>query len=509
VQFRASDVYDYYYPSRCALRVALRHRGEPEDETASPFDELLRTLGKAHERAHLAFLAGAVDLTGFSPEERERRTMLEMRAGAPALYQPRLRLGIEVCGEDCELVGEPDFLIRDGSGYRIRDSKLKRNIGADRPGAIPLQLQLYGFLYERATGQAPRALEVHAGAGDIVPIPYDGGDAAFAFLRYLHRMREAPADAYEPVGWSKCDRCGYSARCWGRATGSSDISILHEVSQDRARALHASGITTVPELLRAFEDPARRELFGEKGKNGGKPFGWVAKIRRDAEAHSTGRPVVIAEPRLPDRGDCVSFDLEGAQAYADEIEKVYLWGLKTSGPGSSRCLSVVASFGPEGDREAWREFLGIAARLLEERPGLRFVHWGSYERTKVRQYAELHGDPDGTAARVLERLLDLFEIVRKSFALPLPSYGLKRVGEYVGFRRRLPEGRGDWAIAKYIEATETRDPAARAAILAEILAYNEEDLNATSAVLEWARGQTASADSETGCASTAGRGAGS
>jgi len=70
--------------------VALRHRGEPEDETLNPFDKLLRTLGKAHERAHLASLPGAVDLTGPSPEERERRTILEMRARAPALYQRTL-----------------------------------------------------------------------------------------------------------------------------------------------------------------------------------------------------------------------------------------------------------------------------------------------------------------------------------------------------------------------------------------------------------------------------------
>ena len=487
--------------------MALRHRGEPEDETVSPFDDLLRSLGKAHERAHLASLPGAVDLTGFSPEERERRTILEIRAKAPALYQPRFRISIEVCGEDCELVGEPDFLVRDGSGYRIRDSKLKRNIGAERPGAIPLQLQLYGFLYERVIGQAPIGLEVHGGAGGIVPIPYDGGAAAFAFLRQLHRMREAPPDAYEPVGWSKCDRCGYNARCWDRATKSSDISILHEISQGRARQLHALGVTTVPELLRALDDPARRELFSEKGRSGERPFGW-AKIRRDAQAHAMGRPIVIARPVLPDPDDCVVFDLEGAQAHPDEIEKVYLWGLQTS-ESSPRRLSVVASFGPDGDRNAWREFLRIAAQLLAERPGVAFVHWGSYERTKVKRYAELHGDPDGTAARILERLLDLFEVVRRSFALPLPSYGLKLVGDYVGFRRKLPEGRGDWAIAKYIAATETRDPAARDAILAEILAYNEEDLDATAAVLAWARRLTQSADSESGCSSRAGRGAGS
>ena len=40
-------------------------------------------------------------------------------------------------------------------------------------------------------------------------------------------------------------------------------------------------------------------------------------------------------------------------------------------------------------------------------------------------------------------------------------------------------------MARYIEATETADEAARAAIMDEILAYNREDLEATWAVMGW------------------------
>ena len=41
------------------------------------------------------------------------------------------------------------------------------------------------------------------------------------------------------------------------------------------------------------------------------------------------------------------------------------------------------------------------------------------------------------------------------------------------------------ALEEYIKATETNDPAAREAIVKQILAYNEEDLDATWAVLQW------------------------
>jgi len=72
-------------------------------------------------------------------------------------------------------------------------------------------------------------------------------------------------------------------------------------------------------------------------------------------------------------------------------------------------------------------------------------------------------------------------------ALPLPSYSLKVVEGYVGFKRTQIEYGGDWAMARYIEATEIQDAAGRDALMADILRYNEEDLAATWAVFCWLR----------------------
>ena len=68
-----------------------------------------------------------------------------------------------------------------------------------------------------------------------------------------------------------------------------------------------------------------------------------------------------------------------------------------------------------------------------------------------------------------------------------PSYSLKVVERYVGFNRKLDEAGGDWAMATFIEATETEDEARRGELMDRILAYNREDLDATWAVLCWLR----------------------
>lgn len=490
MHFRASDIFAYSRPSACGLRVYLRHHGVAEGPR-SPFDDLLAALGEKHEKGHLRTLPAVMDLSGLSQDERERRTLLEIRAGAPALYQPRLRARIPLDGEPCEIVGEPDFLIREGDGYLIRDSKLARRVG-NGGSAITLQLQLYGWLYERATGRAVRGLEVHAGTGQIVPVRYDGGGAALGALRFLRGLRLAGEEPWEPVGWSKCGACGYRERCWSLAESRSEVALLPGVGQGLARKLRAAGVTSYHDLERASIDPAHEEIFYEKnGKEGMKLQRPFPAILRSARAMASGMAQPIAPPSLPDPADCVLFDLEGMSPFLDDLDKIYLWGLKTDGGNSARFQHALADFNVEGDRQGWQDFLDLAGRLLTERPSRRFIHWGPYEKTKLTLYASRFGDPDGTAARILASLFDLYKALTDSFALPVPSYGLKVIEKYVGFTRRLPEGRGDWAMARYIEAVEAPDPAVRSEIMKEILAYNEEDLDATGAVLEWMRSRQA------------------
>ena len=128
--------------------------------------------------------------------------------------------------------------------------------------------------------------------------------------------------------------------------------------------------------------------------------------------------------------------------------------------------------------------------MLDDYGDIPFVHWHQYERIHIEQYLDRFGDRDGIAARVLANLLDLLPITKSAIALPLPSYSLKVVEEYVGFERTQDEYGGSWAMAQFILATETQDEAERNQRMGEILKYNEEDLAATWAVFEWLRSKT-------------------
>lgn len=440
-----------------------------------------------------------MDLSSGDPDVRERRTLESISAGAPCIYQSRFTASLDIDGEACEIVGEPDFLVRSGDGYVIRDSKLARTIDEESHPEILLQLRLYGWLFEQKVGAPPAGLEVHAGDGRLVPIAYDGGDSARERLKFLREARLAAEEFYEPVGWSKCNHCRYFNRCWTRAENANDVALLPGVDQRWARRLHDRGVSDIPALGKAFERTDLRDLFYEKAtkKKPERLKASAENIRRSGEAHSTGAPVALRSVDLPDPSSAIMLDFEGLPPYLDELEKIYLWGFKDFRSEPGRYLCAQSGLGLDGDREGWEAFLQIAAELIRDRPDVCFVHYGDYEKTKINLYRRRYEDPSGTAERVLKRLFDLCHATKEAVALPVYSYSLKVVERFVGFLRPGLEnvaapGReatacaaGQWAIAKYIEATESGDPAARSEVLEQIKAYNEEDLNATWAVLEW------------------------
>jgi predicted RecB family nuclease len=164
-------------------RVYLHAQGAAE-APPSPFEETLRRLGRLHEARDLAALAATTNVIDLSRvddrRERERETLRLLSEGAEAIYQRRLWAVVEVelDGEACEIVGEPDFLIRTAAGHVIRDSKLA-------PHDRRLQLFPLPARGERVRVRGPTAprtsssrSEVHAGSSELVLVPYDGGGAA-------------------------------------------------------------------------------------------------------------------------------------------------------------------------------------------------------------------------------------------------------------------------------------------------------------------------------------------
>jgi len=489
IRLTASDLYTYFRPSKCEARIYLKSIGM-EEEPPGPFDEILFRLGERHEKAHLATFPEYADLQEGKIEDRVIKTRHEIQKGTPVLYQAVLRSECKLGGIECEILGEPDFLVRQENDYIICDSKLSRRINEKDHPEILRQLGIYGWLYEQTFGKPPMALHVHSGTGDIVEVPYDRGVTALEYLEEILALKLSKSEPFSPVGWSKCGGCSFHGYCWPRAEQNNDVAMVQGVDQSLAKELKNQGIDTTEDLLNHFDENSLADFKRPRGTRIQRVGKQAVSILRNAKSILTNQEFIIVPPSVPDHSNYVMFDLEGLPPHFDELGKIYLWGMQVYGEKKSDFIPAVAGFGEDGDKEGWMTFLNNAQTIFDRYGDIPFVHWSHYERTNINKYIERYGDIGGIAERVSKNLLDVLPITKNSIVLPLPSYSLKVVEKYVGFKRTLEEYGGDWAMAKYIEAVETEDPGQRDAVMNEILDYNREDLEATWAVLKWLKSKS-------------------
>jgi predicted RecB family nuclease len=400
MQLTASDIITLHRPTPCDLRVHLREQGIPEVEP-SAFEQVLQTLGQRHEEEHLDTLGAYEDPSLVPPEERVQRTSEAIRDRAPVIYQGELAKDTVLNGIPVTLIGRPDFLIWDNDGYLIRDSKLSRQVDEKHHVEIALQLQLYGWLFERTAGVLARRLEVHTGKGDVVDVRYDGGFAALAELAKILELKRLGAEPYEPVGWTKCGGCGYHDHCWQKAEAEHDVSLVMDVDQGLARALNALGTRTAADLLANFDLNTLSGLKRPWGKGEQKVGKRAEKILLYAEVVCSGQERILAPPSIPIHENYVMFDLEGMPPNLDDLDKIYLWGMQVYGKRPSPFLGVTAAFGADGDREGWFDFLRAAKKIFDEYGDIKFVHWHQYEPWPSSRLISERGFPNDAANALL------------------------------------------------------------------------------------------------------------
>lgn len=483
-----SDFYTLLWPKACDLRVYLLAHGAPEGEP-SPYEELIRRFGDKHEKGHLATLMDVTDLSSGSFEERVEKTKEAIRGEAGVIYQGAFQLDYELNGVRWLITGIPDFLIREGTSYIIRDSKIARRITPNDHPEIIYALKLYGWLFEKCIGKSPVRLEVHSGANELVSIPFTASEnGVLDLFRKITSLKTVASEPYSPVGWSKCGCCSFNHQCWAKAKAEQDVAILLKVDQGLAIQFHQDNVHSVSDLIGHFNETELTNYKYPSGKTSRKVGKSAFTILSAAKALSTNQAIWLQKPDIPEFENYVMFDLEGIPPQLDELDKIYLWGMQVFGESPGEYQFGQAGFGPDGDLQGWREFLARANGIFQKLGDIPFVHWHQYEKTHIDRYLKRYGDVEGIGVRVLKNLIDLLPITQKSVVLPLPSYSLKVIEKYIGFKRSQDEYGGDWSIAKYIEATEMEDEAGRGKVMKEILLYNKEDLAATWAVLQWLRG---------------------
>lgn len=434
--------------------------GDPKKKgLTTKFSEMLLTRGLMHEESVIAGFKFA-PVKARSKADRFKATLRLMRQGAPLIYHGLLLTD--------GLAGEPDLLERDDSApslfgpyhYVAVDIKSAERFS----DAHKYQLSLYGDLLEAVQGVKPRdgwilnASGVRLGFG-LREFEADYREALAAIRAEL--QGECPA----PHLSSGCKQSPWFKECVVLAEAEDDIALLYNVKTKVVEALRANGVRTVKQVAAA--DLAALARADERLK-----LSALERLQRQAQALLTGRHEVREPIRLPDAAVEYFFDIEG-----DPLRQVeYLFGFLVRRGAKERYEFLLAER-PEDEPKLWKRFLDWVENLPESAV---VYHYGSYEKSRLTMLESRYG---GSSAldRFRDALVDLNEIVKECVIFPLYFYGLKNIGEYLGFERGGKIAGGGESVAFYEEWLAQGDRRK----LEAILKYNEDDVVATRWLKDW------------------------
>ena len=130
-----------------------------------------------------------------------------------------------------------------------------------------------------------------------------------------------------------------------------------------------------------------------------------------------------------------------------------------------------------GDGRCWQRIHNFLSRF----PDWPLLHYGETERIELRRLARRAGASAAARENLDRRFVDVHNLVRQQWVLPLSSYGLKSVATWLGFRWRQPNGEGARAVLwwRHWRRHGHRHD------LRRILDYNQDDCRATRVVAAW------------------------
>jgi len=479
-----------YNMVQCPHRVTMDLYGDPAlKDPISPFVQLLWERGNAYEQEVIEGLKiSFTNLRPYSEDERERLTLEAMKRGDALIYGGRISFD--------DLLGDPDLLRRQGSGYVAGDIKSGSGVEGEteeREGKpkkhYAVQLALYTDILERrrlSNNRTPFIWDVH-------------GEEVIYDLNVLHGKKnpvslwsmyqDALAQAREmvamkcgtlPALMGICKLCQWRAACTKEAENSDDLTLIPELGRSRRDSL-MSHMRTVRELASA---DLRSLCRGDKTVIPGIGAETLAKFQARAQLQQTpGAKPYLKEPiNLPRAELELFFDIE-----TDPMRDIcYLHGFIERRNSKKEKYVYFLAGNPTPEKEK-RAFAEAWAYIKSCRP-CTIYYYSPYEKTCWRKLCEKY--PDVVTEAEIEELfgsaetLDLYQdIVRSKMVWPTRDHSIKTLATHLGFKWRDTDPSGASSVEWYNRWVESGD----ASIRQRILEYNEDDCIAMRVLLDLIR----------------------
>lgn len=487
----ASKLYDY---TQCPHKVWRDIYGPQEEKIreANPFVEMLWKKGIKHEEKIIDNIDKYLDLSDGSFEERFNKTIDALKNKTPLIYHGFLRYN--------NLQGEPDLLrllpdgsympvdIKSGSGFAGADD----DIGEEGKPKLhyAVQLCLYNELLKKlgfADHDIGKIIDIHGDEVEYNLVAPKGVKDKTTWWENYEKIKinvNLLLDdkvKNKPAYSSKCKLCPWYSSCKSWCQTANDLTNIFDLGRaNRDRINEDLFIENLNELMEIDIAAVMKQKEQEK-KSGNKNFLFRISdntlkkaIERAKISTITKTPVLYGVTDFPIVSYELFFDIEDDPTQ----EFVYLHGVYERHDGKEKFIDFAAKeISPEAEKEAWLNFWKYIDTLPQD--DFAVYYYSHHEKTTYRKMQKLY--PEVISPEKVEQffnnpnVIDLYKIVRSKTDWPLPSYSLKEIAVYLGFKWRDETPSGALSIQWFNEYLEKKDPK----MLERILLYNEDDCKAT------------------------------
>lgn len=494
IPITASMLYDLV---ACPHRVTMDLFADPsERDKVSPFVQLLWDRGAAHEKEVIAAVgAPFVDLSKYAGDEKEQLTLQAMDRGESLIYGGRISAG--------ELLGDPDLLRKEGSGYVAGDIKsgAGEEGGSEDSNGKPkthyaVQLGLYTDILERlgrSSGRRGFIWDIHSKevVYDFAAV-YGAKHERTLWKDYQDHLNEAHAivdrtgETAPAYSSGVCKNCVWYSACIKKLESTDDLTLLPELGRSK-RDVMIGHVASIKEF--AASNPAsfladKKTVFPGIGPT------TLEKLHARAKLIATKdtKPYLRAPVILPISNRELFFDIE-----VDPMRDVcYLHGFVERINGDIAKERFVAFFADDPTAEAEERAFTKAWHFMQASQPCTIYYYSKYERTIYRKLRRKY--PSVCTEAEIEALFDpsqavdlYFDVVLKATEWPTRDFSIKTLAKYLGFSWRDTHPSGAASIEWFDRWVQTRD----ASVRQRILDYNEDDCRATRVLLDGIRGMSA------------------
>lgn len=461
-------------------------RGEP-----NVFIQLLWEKGTIFEKEVMTALdLPFLDLSSYRGEDKECRTREAIEQGLPLIYGGRLSVD--------HLLGEPDLLRKEGTGYVAGDIKSgSGEEGEDDHAKLKksyaVQLGLYTDILERLKYSPGRwgfiwdihGKEVHYDFSQPQSsrTPQTWWELYESFRQRAQDILEKKHTTQAAYSSGTCKLCVWYQPCLLDLQKRYDLTLLPELGRAKREALNPH-FSTIQEFAAADLSSL---THGTKTAIPGMGLGTLQKLHARAQLIAQGvhaRPYLRELVDLPEHDSEIFFDIE-----VDPLrDHAYLHGFIERQHQDNATEQFVGFFADQPTPVAEQEAFAKAIGYLHQHAHSKVYYYSKYERTLYRKLQAKY--PDVCSAEEIEALfnpehaIDLyFDVVLKATEWPTRDYSIKSLAKYLGFIWRDTHPSGAASIEWFHRWVESGD----LDIKQRILDYNEDDCRATRVLLDGIR----------------------